>query len=52
MDRMTDGDRGILSAMYAKIDGEGPESATRGVVSAEVWDYIKRALAVGFGSQR
>ena len=51
MNRMTDGDRGILSAMYAKIDGEGPESATRGVVSAQVWDYIKRALAVGFGSQ-
>jgi DNA-binding transcriptional MerR regulator len=52
MDHMTGGDRGILSSMYAALDGKGPEVATRGVVSAEVWDYIKRAFAVGFGSQR
>jgi len=52
MDHMTGGDRGILSSMYAALDGKGPEAATRGVVSAEVWDYIKRAFAVGFGSQR
>jgi DNA-binding transcriptional MerR regulator len=50
MDHMTGGDRGILSSMYAKLDGVGPEAATLGVVSAEVWDYIKRAFALGFGS--
>jgi MerR family transcriptional regulator, thiopeptide resistance regulator len=52
MDHMTGGDRGIVSAMYAALDGKGPEAATRGVVSTEVWDYIKRAFAVGFGSPR
>jgi DNA-binding transcriptional MerR regulator len=50
MDHMTGGDRGIVSAMYAKLDDVGPEAATRGVVSVEVWVYIKRAFAVGFGS--
>jgi DNA-binding transcriptional MerR regulator len=50
MDRMSDGDRGIVSAIYAKLDGEGPETATRGVVSAPAWEYVKRALAVGFGT--
>lgn len=48
MDDMTGGDRRILSAMYAKLDGKGPEAATLGVVSTEAWDYIKRAFAVGF----
>jgi len=48
MDRMTGGDRGILSAMYASIDGKGPEAATRGVVTADVWEYMKRAFAVGY----
>jgi DNA-binding transcriptional MerR regulator len=52
MDHMTGGDRSILSSMYAALDGKGPEAATRGVVSAEVWDYVKRAFAVGFGSPR
>ncbi|WP_173068112.1 MerR family transcriptional regulator [Phytohabitans houttuyneae] len=48
MDRMTGGDRGILSAMYASLDGKGAEAATRGVVSGEVWEYMKRAFAVGY----
>lgn len=48
IDDMTGGDRSILSGMYAKLDGKGPEAATLGVVSAEAWDYIKRAFAVGF----
>ena len=48
MDEMTGGDRRILSAMYAKLDGRGPEAATHGVVTTEGWDYIKRAFAVGF----
>nr|WP_241563445.1 TipAS antibiotic-recognition domain-containing protein [Micromonospora costi] len=51
MEDMTGGDRAILSGMYAKMDGRGPEAATRDVVSAEVWDYIKRAFAVGFNAR-
>jgi DNA-binding transcriptional MerR regulator len=51
MEDMTGGDRAILSGMYAKMDGKGPEAATLDVVSAEVWDYIKRAFAVGFNSR-
>jgi DNA-binding transcriptional MerR regulator len=50
MEDMTGGDRVILSGMYAKMDGKGPETATLGVVSAEVWDYMKRAFAVGFNA--
>jgi DNA-binding transcriptional MerR regulator len=48
MDEMTDGDRHVLSAIYAKIDGKGPEAATRGVLDADAWDYLKRAFAVGY----
>jgi hypothetical protein len=47
MAEMTGGDRAILAGMYAKLDGKGPEAATLGVVSAEVWDYMKRVFAVG-----
>ncbi|MDH2428988.1 MerR family transcriptional regulator [Sphaerisporangium sp. TRM90804] len=47
--RLTGGDRSVLSAMYAKLDGKGPEAATRGVVDTQVWDYIRRAFAVGYG---
>jgi hypothetical protein len=35
--------------MYAGLDAKGPEAATRGIVSTEVWEYAKRAFAVGFG---
>jgi MerR family transcriptional regulator, thiopeptide resistance regulator len=52
MDDMTEGDRAIRSSMYAKLDGKGPEAATRGIVSAPVWDYLKRAFAVGFSGSR
>jgi MerR family transcriptional regulator, thiopeptide resistance regulator len=48
MDRMAGGDRSIVSAMYASIDGKGAEAATRGVVTTEVWEYVKRAFAVGY----
>jgi DNA-binding transcriptional MerR regulator len=48
MEDMTGGDRMILSGMYAKMDGRGPAAATMGVVSEEVWDYAKRAFAVGY----
>jgi DNA-binding transcriptional MerR regulator len=52
MDDMTGGDRAIRSSMYAKLDGKGPEAATRGIVSAPVWDYLKRVFAVGFSGPR
>ena len=42
---MSGGDKSVLSAMYAKLDGKGAEAATRGVVSTDVWDYIKLAFA-------
>jgi MerR family transcriptional regulator, thiopeptide resistance regulator len=48
MHEVTDGDRRILSAIYAKIDGKGPEAATHGVLDADAWDYLKRAFAVGY----
>jgi MerR family transcriptional regulator, thiopeptide resistance regulator len=49
MTHMTGGDRAILSVMYSVMDDKGAEAASRGVVSAEVWDYAKRTFAVGFG---
>lgn len=49
MDDMTGGDRRILSSMYAKLDGQGAEAATLGVVSTTAWTHLKRALAVGHG---
>jgi len=48
MDDMTGGDRRILSSMYAKLDGQGAEAATLGIVSGTAWTYVKRALAVGY----
>jgi DNA-binding transcriptional MerR regulator len=48
MDLLTDGDKGILSAMYAKLDNKGAEAATRGIIDTQVWDYVKRAFAVGY----
>ena len=49
MTEMTGGDLSVLSSMYAKLDGKGAPAATRGVVSAEAWEHIKRAFAVGYG---
>jgi DNA-binding transcriptional MerR regulator len=48
---MVNGDSAGLSLVYAKIEGKGPEAATRGILTPEVWDYLKRAFAVGFGTQ-
>jgi hypothetical protein len=45
---MAGGDPTMVSAIYAKIDGKGAEAATRGALSTPVWDYLKRAFAVGF----
>lgn len=52
MQDMADGDQSVISSMYAKIERKGPEAATRGVLTAPVWDYLKRAFAVGFGARR
>jgi hypothetical protein len=47
---MTSGDRSVVSAMYAKLDGDDAERATKGIVTEEAWEYIKRAFAVGFST--
>lgn len=49
MTEMTGGDRAVLAGMYAKMDGQGAEAATLDVVTSDVWEYMKRAFAVGFG---
>ena len=51
MREMVDGDSAGLSSVYAKIEGKGPEAATRGILTPEVWEYLKRVFAVGFGAQ-
>lgn len=48
IDEMTDGDRSVRSAIYAKMDGQGADHATRGLVDPESWTYLKRAFAVGY----
>jgi DNA-binding transcriptional MerR regulator len=42
------GDRTVVSAMYAKLDGEGAQAASKGVLPQRAWDYLKRSLTVGF----
>jgi DNA-binding transcriptional MerR regulator len=49
MDELTDGDRGTLSSVYARIEAKGAEAATRGALPGEVWDYLRLALIVGYG---
>jgi DNA-binding transcriptional MerR regulator len=51
MREMVAGDSAGLSLVYAKIEGKGPAAATRGILTPEVWEYLKRAFAVGFGVQ-
>jgi DNA-binding transcriptional MerR regulator len=51
MEDLADGDRSVISSIYAKIDGRGPEKATRGALTPRAWDYLKRAFAVGFGAR-
>jgi MerR family transcriptional regulator, thiopeptide resistance regulator len=50
MAEMSGGDRGLLSSIYARLDRKGAEQATGGAVSTETWSYLKRVLAVGYGS--
>jgi DNA-binding transcriptional MerR regulator len=49
MDELTEGDRATLSSVYARIEAKGAEAATRGALTAEVWDYLRMALIVGYG---
>jgi DNA-binding transcriptional MerR regulator len=50
MREMVDGDSAGLSSVYAKFEGKGPETATRGILTHEVWEYLKTTFAVGFGA--
>ena len=50
MDELSGGDRGALSSIYARLDRKGAEHATGGAVSTAAWTYLKRVLAVGYGS--
>ncbi|MGR6920840.1 MerR family transcriptional regulator [[Actinomadura] parvosata] len=45
------GDRQAVSALYGKIEAEGAEAATKGILSEPAWHYLKLAFAVGFGAQ-
>jgi DNA-binding transcriptional MerR regulator len=49
MDELTEGDRATLSSVYARIEAKGAEAATRGALTAEVWDYLRLVLIVGYG---
>ncbi|MFB4284089.1 MerR family transcriptional regulator [Nonomuraea sp. MTCD27] len=46
---MTGDDRSVLSALYSKIDRQGAEAATKGLLTTAAWEYLKRAFSVGFG---
>ena len=35
---MTGDDRGVLSALYAKIDRQGAEAATKGTLATSAWE--------------
>lgn len=48
---MADGDRYMISSIYAKIEGKGPQAATRGMLTTRAWDYLKQAFAVGFDAR-
>jgi DNA-binding transcriptional MerR regulator len=48
MDDLTEADRAVLSSVYAKIDAKGPEVATRGALTVEGWEYLRRALILGY----
>lgn len=44
---MTGGDAGVRQSMLTMFEKEGPEAASGGAVSPELWDYIRRAIAAG-----
>jgi len=49
VERMTGGDEGIQRSMLAMFESRGPEAASGGHVSAELWAYVRRAYAAAEG---
>src|SRR5262245_33792047 len=47
VEQMTDGDAGMQRSMLAMFESRGAEAASGGHVSAELWDYVRRAYAAG-----
>jgi DNA-binding transcriptional MerR regulator len=47
VEQMSGGDGGIQRSMAAMFERIGPEAASGGHVSAELWDYVRRAYAAG-----
>ncbi|WP_181448967.1 hypothetical protein [Nonomuraea aridisoli] len=39
---------GAASAIYRKIEAEGAETATKGLLTTAAWHCLQRAFAVGF----
>lgn len=46
---MAGGEPAMMSSIYGRIERKGPEVATRGVLTAQVWYYLRSAFAIGFG---
>lgn len=51
VDRMSGGDAGIQRSMLAMFESRGPEEASGGAVSAELWDYVRRAYTASTPGQ-
>lgn len=47
VERMSGGDQGIQRSMLAMFERMGPEAASGGHVSAELWAYVRRAYEAG-----
>jgi DNA-binding transcriptional MerR regulator len=45
VEQMTGGDAGIQRSMLAMFESKGPEAASGGHVSAELWAYVRQACA-------
>ena len=45
VEQMTGGDASIQRSMLAMFEGKGPEAASGGHVSAELWTYVRQAYA-------
>jgi DNA-binding transcriptional MerR regulator len=45
VEQMTGGDAGIQRSMLAMFESKGPEAASGGHVSAELWAYVRQAYA-------
>lgn len=45
VDHMAAGDAGIRQSMFRKFESEGPEAASGGAITPDLWDYVKKAYA-------